>query len=157
MSRQRISRPDRIRYYRAAADFWLEAIRLQQTRCLQASKSSQARADVNFYLVAVQRLREVARMARDRLKIEEARQALDKLDRQWPRLKELRDSEEHILGPALDAPAGINYFDEFVADLQPGGGVEYLAHARHMGTAINELHAALHKSLDADEGQPTRS
>ena len=88
-------------------------------------------------------------MKRDWLKIKGVAQALDKFDRQWPRLKELRDSEEHVLGPAMNAPARIHYLGESVVDLQPGGGVEYIVHVEYMEMAIEELYEALCELLDA--------
>ena len=87
-------------------------------------------------------------MTRDQLRIKDVGQALDKLDRQWPRLKELRDSKEHILGPTMNAPAGTHYLGESVADLQPGGGVEYLVHVEHMEMAIDEPYNTLCELLD---------
>ena len=151
MPRQKkVSRSDRIRYFRAASDFWLEVTRIQKTRCLQESGSpTESRADLNFYVVAVQRLREVARKVDRQLKIQEAGQALDEFDKQWPRFKKLRDLEEHVNGPDLNAPAGIHYLGNSVADLQGGGRVEYIVHVEYMETAINKLHEDLCRLLDA--------
>lgn len=70
MPRGNLPRPDRARYYLAAANFWFEAVHLQKARCQQREKSVvESRADLNFYVVALQRLLEVARMTRDRLGI----------------------------------------------------------------------------------------
>ena len=94
MTRRQVPRTDRVKYYRAAADFWFEAVRIQEDRCLLGGNTSvQERVDMNFYVVAIQRLREVARQVRDRLQIQEAGKALEEFDRRWPRLKELRNSE----------------------------------------------------------------
>jgi hypothetical protein len=82
-------------------------------------------------------------MARDRLHIEAAEHALLQFDEAWPRLRELRNLEEHVLGPTLDAPAGIWYFSQFVADLRRDGGVEYVAHVERMDQAVEQLYQAL--------------
>jgi hypothetical protein len=51
------SKAERVEYYKAAAEFWREAIRLQKQRCLEAkADSSTSRFDLNFYAVSVQRL-----------------------------------------------------------------------------------------------------
>lgn len=132
---------ERLLYYRGAAEFWYSAIRLQQQRCLQRNADPVARrADFSFFIVAVQRLREVARMLRNRARLDAASTALFEFDGAWPRLKELRDSEEHILGPGRRPPLGIWYFGEFAADLKPGGNVEYVAHAEQMMPAIDRLY-----------------
>ncbi len=147
MTRRKVPEPDLIKYYRAAADFWLYAVRIQEDRCLQSGRTStQQRVDMNFYVVAAQRLREVARQTHKRLHIEETGQALDEFDRRWPRLKELRNSEEHVTGPSLDAPAGVWYFNNSVVDLQ-GGNVEYIIRVEDARLAINKLHEALRASL----------
>lgn len=151
MPRRSVPRPDRIKYYQGAADFWLEAIRIQEGRCLQEGKTSvEERVDIDFYVVAVQRLREVARMVRERLQIKEAGQALNEFDKRWPRLKDLRDSEEHVTGPSLDAPAGIWYFGNSVADLQ-AGSVEYIIRVEDAKPSINKLHQTLHELLAVAE------
>jgi hypothetical protein len=101
------------------------------------------RADLNFYVVAVQRLREVARMTREKLQIQAAADALDLFDQRWPRLKELRNLEEHVIGPTMNQPAGIWYFQEFVADLQNGGKVNYIVHVIDMEPDVEQLYHAL--------------
>jgi hypothetical protein len=147
--RRKITQTDRVRYLRNAADFWFEVIHLQKGRLLPEDTSSDvARADLTFFIVAVHTLREVARMANQRLKSEGAKEALEKFDGRWPRLKELRDHEAHVLGPSQgdQSPLGINYFGPFVADLKParpGSSVEYLADARYMDADINELYQSL--------------
>lgn len=153
MRHRQVPRSDLVKYYRAAADFWLGAIRIQEDRCVRNGKTSfQERVDMNFYVVAVQRLREVARQVRDRLQIEEARQALDEFDGRWPRLKELRNSEEHVTGPSLDAPpTGIWYFGNSVADLRAGGSVEYIIRIEDAKPSVNKLHEALRRLLTMAE------
>lgn len=149
MSRRKITKAEGLPYYRAAADFWYEVVGIQQTRCLgESSSSTEARADLNFYVVAVQRLREVAHMAHKRLDIEDARELLREFDERWPRFRELRNEEEHILGPSGHVPAGIWYFGDLVADLQPGG-VEYIVSVRDMEPWVDKLYNSLCDLLTA--------
>ncbi len=100
-----MSRSDRLAYYQRALDFWLEASRIQQQRCLEASPTdTHARADICFYVVAVQRIREAARMTADRAGLIAAREALGEFDALWPQFADLRNDDEHIRGPWPDAP-----------------------------------------------------
>ena len=143
MPRRNISRSDRARYYLAAANFWFEVVQLQKARCQQEEKSGvESRADLSFYVVAVQRLLEVARMTRDRLGIREIGQAIDEFDARWPKFRELRNLEEHILGPSLNSPMGFTYFGDFVGDLLPGGAVDYVIDVRDT-RVIDRLHEKL--------------
>jgi hypothetical protein len=142
------SRAKRIEYYREATAFWREAIRLQKQRCLEAKTDADTiRLDLNFYVVSVQRLREIARQIRDNLRIDSMRPALEKFDARWPRFKELRNSEEHILGPSGRHPLGIWYFRHAVVDLQPFGKVEYIIHIESMEPSVNELFDAIQEAL----------
>src|SRR5436853_502437 len=110
---------DKRRYYREAADFWREAIRLQKTRCTQTPKDpDESRADLNFYVMAVYSLREVARQVQNRLRLEAAKQAIGDFDKAWPYLENLRDDQEHVRGPFLTAPLGIYYFRSSIANLE---------------------------------------
>lgn len=150
MSQRRITSSTRVRYYREAADFWLQAVHLQKGRLLpEGEDSDEARADLNFFVVAIQRLREVARQMDKRLKIEGAKEALEKFDGRWPRLKDLRNHEEHVLGPTQSTASlpGVYYFGPFVADLGPGGTVEYLVDARYMDSDVGELYESIHALL----------
>ena len=138
----------RLKYYQGATRFWLQASELQRSRCLApSSDSAAARADMNFYVVAVQRLRELARLCADRANLPNARALLTQFDNQWPRFRELRDKEEHSTGPGADeAPYGIWYFSDVVAELGRGGSVSFLVRvddtqesARHLARGIDEL------------------
>ncbi|HRQ39283.1 MAG TPA: hypothetical protein PLD25_15355 [Chloroflexota bacterium] len=143
-----LSRAKRIEYYKGAAAFWHEAILLQGQRCLEAQADADTiRVDLNFYVVSVQRLREVAVQIRDRLRQDSIRPALERFDTRWPRFKELRNSEEHILGPSGHYPLGIWYFRHAVVDLQPYGKVEYIVHLEAMESSINELFIAIREAL----------
>ena len=123
-----MSKARRLEYYRHAARFWLQASELQAGRCLSSSVSDSSRADLNFYVVAVQRIREVARMSATRGQVLGAASALAAFDDEWPRFKELRNLEEHITGPGSEQPPfGIWYFGDAVADLGPSGSVQFVS------------------------------
>lgn len=142
------SREKRIEYYRAAATFWREAIRLQRQRCLEAEADADTtRLDLNFYVVSVQRLREVARQIRDRLHQDSVRPALETFDARWPRFRELRNVEEHILGPSDRYPYGVWYFRDAITDLQPHGKVEYIVHLERMESSVDELFRSIQDAL----------
>ena len=89
-------RSDKIRYLRAAADHWREAILVQERRCRNQNSDSVGRIDLNFYVVAVVRLRNIAIRARDVLRLDSVRGPIEKFDKRWPRLTKLRDEEEHF-------------------------------------------------------------
>jgi len=142
------SREERIEYYKAAATFWREAIRLQRQRCLEAKADADtSRFDLNFYVVSIQRLREVARQIRDRLRQDSVRPAIEAFDARWPRFKKLRNTEEHILGPSDQYPHGIWYFRHAVADLRPYGKVEYIVDLERMESSVDELFRAIQDAL----------
>ena len=118
---------DPARYLRSVAEHWYQATLLQQARCMELMFDSvRRRIDLNFYVVAIERLREVAHQANRRLRIAAAADAVAQFDKAWPRFKELRNLEEHHRGPSGDYPAGIWYFSDSVIDGSPHGGVEYL-------------------------------
>jgi hypothetical protein len=68
--------------------------------------------------------------------------ALDEFNARWPKFRELRNLEEHIRGPSLDAPAGFTYFGDFVGDLLPGGTVDYVIDVRDT-EVIDRLYESL--------------
>jgi hypothetical protein len=143
------SRAGRVEYYKAAAEFWREAIRLQKQRCLEATADSNtSRFDLNFYVVSVQRLREVARHIRDRLHVETIRPAIEAFDTRWPRFKELRNLEEHVLGPSSQQSFGIFYFRGSVVDLQAYGKAEYIVAVERMEGSVDELYNAIRDALE---------
>jgi hypothetical protein len=72
---------------------------------------------------------------------------LEKFDARWPRFRELRNSEEHILGPSGQHPLGIWYFQHAVVDLHPFGKVEYIIHIEAMESSVNELFDAIQEAL----------
>lgn len=143
------SRAKRIEYYSAAATFWREAIRLQSQRCLDTETDDYTiRFDLNFYVVSVFRLREVATMVRDRLCEDSVRPALEAFDAQWPRFKELRNVEEHITGPSDRLyPYGVWYFRHAITDFQPNGKVEYIVDLKRMESSVDELFRAIQDAL----------
>jgi hypothetical protein len=151
-----MSNVDRLNYYRNAARFWLKACELQRTRCLATQNDADvARADLNFYVVAVQRIREVARMAADRGKVSGAQAALNAFDSRWPRFQTLRNVEEHITGPSKSqASYGVWYFSHAVADLGPGGSVEFLVRVEETQVSVRSLAVELENLLSSALGVP---
>lgn len=146
-----MSQAQRLKYYRHAARFWLKASELQKARCLSPAQGSEStRADLNFYIVAVQRIREVARMAANRGRVSAARSVLGVFDAEWPRFKILRDLEEHSTGPSFsEPPYGIWYFSDAVADLGPGGSVEFIVRVEQTQESVCRLATALENALDS--------
>jgi hypothetical protein len=151
-----MSNVDRLNYYRNAARFWLKACEFQRTRCLATQNDTDvARADLNFYVVAVQRIREVARIAADRGKVSGAQAALNAFDSRWPRFQTLRNVEEHITGPSKSqAPYGVWYFSHAVADLGPGGSVEFLVRVEETQVSVRSLAVDLENLLSSALGVP---
>lgn len=139
----------RLMYYQGASRFWLESAELQANRCLNPLPNSQtARADINFFVVAVERIREVARLSADRAGLSGARAALERFDAAWPRFRELRNLEEHSLGPgAEEAPYGIWYFSDQVTELGPGGSVRSLVRVRETLESARRLASDLDSLL----------
>ena len=153
MTRRMITKSEGIPYYRAAADYWYEVVGLQHSRCLKQSATSvQARADLNFYVVAVQRLREVAYMARKRPGIEGAGQLLQEFDERWPRFRELGNDKEHVLSPSSGYPTGIWYFGDVEADLK-SGAVDYIVSVRDMEPWVKKLYESLCDLLNEEDAQ----
>ena|SRR5687767_10576501 len=152
-----MSNEDRLNYYRRAARFWLNASELQRTRCLATPNDADvSRADLNFYVVSVQRIREVARMVADRGKVSGAQAALDAFDSRWPRFQTLRNVEEHITGPSKSqASYGVWYFSHAVADLGPGGSVDYLERVEDTQVSVRSLAEELENLLSSALGVPT--
>lgn len=147
----------RLEYYARALDFWHRASKMQLSRCLDSDGSDwrQQRADIAFYAVCVQRIREVARMAANKEHVAGAREALQRFDGAWPRFVELRNQDEHItLGHAPTAHPGITYFPSSVCDLLSDGNVDYLLHLKSTPDDVEVLVAALGAALPAlqDDG-----
>jgi hypothetical protein len=118
----------------------------------QSATSVQARADLNFYVVAVQRLREVAYMARKRPGIEGAGQLLQEFDERWPRFRELGNDKEHVLSPSSGYPTGIWYFGDVEADLK-SGAVDYIVSVRAMEPWVKKLYESLCDLLNEEDAQ----
>ncbi len=142
-------RPEaRIRYYLGAAEFWREAVGVQSERCIgSTSDPTLARVDLNFYVVAVQRLVEVATRARDQLRLAGVRPLLKDFDARWPYFRELRNSDEHIKGPKGRYPSGIWYFKGKAADCKLGGSSETLVNVEQMDAEIEVLFQGLRNHL----------
>ena len=81
--------------------------------------------------------------------IADAQTAVDEFDSRWQRFTELPNDEEHLLGPAMTNPAGIWYFDQFVADCKLDGSVEYIIDVReHPTILVKHMTDALRTVLD---------
>lgn len=142
-----MSRVQRVEYYKAAADHWRDAIRLQKDRCQSIdSDPRKKRHDLEFYVVSVQRLIEVGRQIRDRLRSPKMKGALKSFEERWPRFKELRNVQEHMTGPSGDYPLGILYFDHAATNLKTGS-VEYVVHIHDMEHSVEMLYSAICDAL----------
>jgi hypothetical protein len=150
--------PERRRrqYYLAAATFWLGAMQLQRDRCtvprdkgLFGLEVDAHRADMDFFVVAVKRLREVACQARDRLPDSGAiRGAIERFDRRWPDLVSARNYSEHILGPSGSIPGGnVWYFTDSIVGPGPRGEPRYVVDIRDTPRSAEELFEALRDFL----------
>jgi hypothetical protein len=150
--------PERRRrqYYLAAATFWLRAVHLQRGRCtipsdqgLFGAEADAHRADMDFFVVAVKRLREVACKARDRLPDSgPIRDAIDRFDRRWPDLLGARDYSEHILGPGGSTPGGnVWYFTDSIVGTGSRGEPLYVVDIRDTPRSAEELYEALRDFL----------
>lgn len=90
-------------------------------------------------------------MSANREQVSGAASALTAFDDEWPRFQSLRNLEEHILGPGSDQPPyGIWYFGDAVADLGPGGSVEFLFRVQETQQSVRTLAAALENVLSSD-------
>jgi hypothetical protein len=103
------------------------------------------RADMDFFVVAVKRLREVACQARDRLPDSGAiREAIERFDRRWPDLLSARNYSEHFLGPSGSVPAGnVWYFTDSIVGQGPRGESRYVVDTRDTPRSAEELFEAL--------------
>jgi hypothetical protein len=124
------------RYLRGAADHWRRAIRLQTERLGVGSPDS--RIDLNFYLVAVTRLCEIAERAMNFPGSEDLRESLRAFRSRWPHLKRLRNEEEHFQGPSR-ADGGWYYFARDV--MNPSG--TYLLDVEEMEPHVESLYQAI--------------
>lgn len=150
--------PERRRrqYYLAAATFWLAAVYLQRERCtvppgraLVDDEVDIHRADMDFYVVAVKRLREVARQARDRLPDSgPIRQAIERFDQRWPDLLSARNYSEHISGPGGSIPGGnVWYFTDAIIGPGPRGEPRYVVDIEDTTRSAEELFEVLRDLL----------
>jgi Arc/MetJ-type ribon-helix-helix transcriptional regulator len=136
------SRAKALRYYRAAIRFWRSASEVQRQRCLgNTAGSPVAPIDLSFYVVVIQRLREIARRAAENLGLKEAQEALRCFDTSWPRFEELRNNEEHF-----NRVPDWYYFADAVVDFQPPSK-QYLVSAEHTQEALLQLAESLDRAI----------
>ena len=141
---------DKVRSYLIASnDFWMDAISYQGKRCRSRHDGEREFAfDLMFYVTAVQRLREVARMAATSLKIDDAQSALELFDQQWPKFRDLRNLLEHLLLPNT-VESRIEFFPGVIAEVDEQGQVSDLINVEETASSIEELHAKLAVALKA--------
>jgi hypothetical protein len=109
-----------------------------------------SRIDVNFYVVAVKRLREAVFHAVQRLDLNDLRSHVEAFDERWPGFAELRNRQEHFRDPVGGYPSETWYFAGSVVDLKPGGTVVYLVDTDSMSPWIERLYEAGSSALDAE-------
>jgi hypothetical protein len=150
--------PERRRrlYYRGAADHWRGVIDLQVERLREQRKRPaqgvETRADMDFYVVAVQRLRNVAKMARDRLPDSDSiRKAMERFDERWPLFRAVRDYAEHITGPGSTVPGGAWYFSDAVMAAGRRGAATYLVDVEDTTASADQLYRELSRFLGSRE------
>ncbi len=127
-------RADMLAAYARRAIF---GIRAQQERLDQ--EPVPAGHDLDFYAFAAWQLREAGRQAQNRLRLDAVSALLDALDSEIPRLREYRNAMTHSLDDGLKNAA---WFGQFVVELLPGGGVEYILDTR------DRQHDALERFFD---------
>jgi hypothetical protein len=138
----------------AAAELWLGAALLSAQRCQSPESTPESRTiDLNFFVVAANRIRNIASATAQRLHSAGASEALAAFDRRWPNLQNLRQVEEHILDPNPGPPgsAGISYFGEFTAFLWPSGTVEYLVDVRDTPETLRQLVRGIQDELRTEQ------
>jgi hypothetical protein len=131
-------------YYRGAADRWIEGVRLQVERC-NDSPNGESFFDSNFLVVAVARLREVARMAKDRARADLA-DALSRFDLKHSEFRDVRDFQEHILNPELLGTSMYFGHGDLVR-LHPSGRAETLIDPAVLMEDAEELYEAICEAL----------
>jgi hypothetical protein len=139
------------KYLPLQAHLWIEAVRLQHARCSEPHDTDfHALLDMSLYVVAAQRLREIARMAAERFDSPVIGEILAKFDTSWPHLKNLRDLQEHMLVPKADPPRGhfgLAFFGNSIADLRPSGEVVDIVSPRDTTPDLETLYTDLCQQL----------
>ena len=139
-------------YYLAALSFWLEAMALQRSRCEGRHDGPRdSMADIIFYVVCVQHIREVALQASRRLSLVTATTALEVFDARWPTFRNLRDVLEHLLPvkpvDEVSGHFGVTFFPGSIENLLPGGNVEFLVEIRDTTDSARTLARELENAL----------
>jgi hypothetical protein len=130
---------DRRAQYRFVADHAIEACRLQHERI--ASGDSAPRHDLDFYMLALWRLHEIARMTANRCSEPGAKDADAEFLAAVPGLKEVRDWWVHPPDPG--ELGWVSWFASDIVRLHPTGKTEYLVDAEDAQPAAERLYAAL--------------
>jgi hypothetical protein len=134
---------DRRAQYRFVADHAIEACRLQHDRVM--SGQSTPRHDLDFYVMALWRLHEIARMVGNRCNEQAARDADNLFLEAVPGLKEIRRWWVHPPDPG--EIGWVSWFEHDIARMLPDGGVEYLVDVELAQPAAERLYERLCKVL----------
>ena len=99
-----------------------------------------------FYVVALSRVEELVRKCKNRNDLPEAAELLNRFKQRWPGLRELRNHEEHLLGPTMN-PAGYWYLPDVV--LEVGGRNRYIIDVRQH-REVTQFIQDLRDAIDAE-------
>lgn len=140
-------------YLGAAAEFWIDGVRVQRERCRQAAHLPH---DGHFMIVAAKRLRTVAEQLGNRAKVD-LTGALAAFDTAQPHLADVRDSQEHLLGEQFTGTAmwfGGGDRGAELTHLRPDMGTEPLIESEALAEASERLYASICEAV-GDLGPPT--
>lgn len=113
---------------RFIADHAIVAARLQRDRCKARPPALDPRHDLDFYVLAVDRLVSCANKAATNCGVAAASAAKARFDEAVPGLREWRNQYGH---PDRPGSHGWVTYGEAIMRLLPDGGVEYLVDPRH--------------------------
>lgn len=122
------ARQDFLWQLRFIADHAIVAARLQRERCRACPPGQDPRHDLDFYVLAVDRLVSAANKAATNCGVAAASAAKVCFDDAVPGLREWRDQYAH---PDPPGSHGWVTYGEAIMRMLPDGGVEYLVDPRH--------------------------
>ena len=122
------ARQDYLWQLRFIADHAIVAARLQRDRCGARPPALDPRYDLDFYVLAVDRLVSCANRAATNCGVAGASEAKARFDEAVPGLREWRNQFGH---PDRPGSHGWVTYGEAIMHLLPDGGVEYLVDPRH--------------------------
>lgn len=151
-SRMKKRERDRRAQYRFVADHAIEACRLQHGRIM--SGQSTPRHDLDFYVMALWRLHEIARMVGDRCGEQAAKDADDVFLSEFPGLSKLRNWWVHPPDPGQ--LGWVSWFQRDIVRMLPDGGAEIIVDAEVAQSAAERLYETLCLVLGELPGAQTR-